>query len=82
MQPPNAAGNLMTAVAMIERPRRASTQRKPMHVQMTGAELAQGVAVIESVIRARRKLQLLRNRAEALESALARFKQRREAQRA
>ncbi|MEO6689932.1 MAG: hypothetical protein ABIS07_02695 [Dokdonella sp.] len=49
---------------------------------MTDRELHRRAEMIEKVIRARRKLQLLRDRTQALESALGRFKARREAMRA
>ena len=43
---------------------------------MTMAELQQRAQIVDSVIRARTKLELLRNRAIALENALERFKAR------
>ncbi|MEO7325485.1 MAG: hypothetical protein ABIW82_11715 [Dokdonella sp.] len=49
---------------------------------MTDRELHQHAEMIDKVIRAGRKLQLLRDRAQALERALGRFKARREAKRA
>jgi BMFP domain-containing protein YqiC len=49
---------------------------------MTLLQLQQRADMIDKIIRARAKLQQLRNRAAALEDALDRFKLRREAKRA
>jgi hypothetical protein len=78
----NAAADVMAAVNVLERARVASRHLHPLDTPMTSAELQQRADMIAKVIRARSKLQQLRNRAEALEGALARFKQRREAMRA
>ncbi len=78
----NAAADVMAAVNVLERARDASVHLHPLSTPMTSAELQQRADMIAKVIRARSKLQQLRNRAEALEGALARFKQRREAMRA
>jgi hypothetical protein len=53
-----------------------------MAMPMTDKELQQRADVIDKVIRARSKLQQLRDRAETLQGALDRFKARREAMRA
>lgn len=77
--------NLRNAVLAINSLRDAKdvcANLKPMAMEMTQRELEQRAEVIEKVIRARRKLQLLRDRAETLQSALDRFKARREAMRA
>jgi BMFP domain-containing protein YqiC len=55
---------------------------KPLTEPMTPEELQQRADMVERLIRARRKLELLRNRKEALEDALNRFKTRQEAIRA
>ena len=55
---------------------------KPLAMEMTDQEIRQRAMVVEKVIRARSKLQQLRNRAEALQGALNRFKAMREALRA
>lgn len=78
----NAAADVMAAINVLERARVVSTQLNPLGTPMTFEELQQRADMIAKVIRARSKLQQLRNRAEALEGALARFKQRREAMRA
>ncbi|MEP7043910.1 MAG: hypothetical protein ABI843_12670 [Dokdonella sp.] len=78
----NAAADVLAAVSVLERARAASLHLNPLSEPMTAAELQQRADMIDKVIRARSKLQQLRNRAEALEGALVRFKQRREAMRA
>lgn len=78
----NAATDLMAAINVLERARDASTLLRPMTAPMSERELVQRANMIAKVIRARSKLQQLRNRAEALEDALGRFKARREALRA
>ena len=77
--------NLRNAVLAINALREAKdvcANLKPMAMEMTQQELEQRAEVIEKVIRARRKLQQLRDRAETLQNALDRFKARREAMRA
>ena len=77
--------NLRNAVVAIESLRGAKdacANLKPMAMEMTDEELHQRALVIEKVIRARQKLQNLRDRAETLQGALDRFKARREAMRA
>lgn len=78
----NAATNVMAAVNILNYARDACRHLHPLSAPMTGAELQQRAEMIAKVIRARSKLQQLRNRAVALEDALSRFKQRREAARA
>ena len=78
----NAANDVLAAVTVLERARDASERLRPLTAPMTKLELAQRAEMIAKVIRARSKLQQLRNRAEALEGALDRFKARREAMRA
>jgi hypothetical protein len=78
----NAATNVMAAVSVMERARDACANLRPLSSPMTLRELEQRAEMIAKVIRARAKLQQLRNRAEVLESALIRFKARREAMRA
>lgn len=55
---------------------------KPLTEPMTAEELQERAGMVDRVIRARRKLELLRNRKEALEEALSRFKTRQDAIRA
>jgi hypothetical protein len=78
----NAATNVMAAVTVLERARDASTRLRPLTDPMSDKELVQRAEMIAKVIRARTKLQQLRNRAESLQGALDRFKARREAMRA
>lgn len=78
----NAATDVLAAVNVLEHARDASHKLSSLGATMTDDELRQRAEMIARVIRARSKLQQLRNRAEALEGALSRFKQRREAMRA
>ena len=57
----------------------ACAQLNPLSEPLTLLELQQRADMIDKVIRARSKLQQLRNRAAMLEDALVRFKARREA---
>lgn len=79
------ATNLRNAVLAIENMRdvkNVCANLKPMAMEMSDEELLQRAELIEKVIRAQRKLQQLRDRAETLQEALDRFKARREAMRA
>jgi len=69
------------AVEMVEGARDACINLKPMAMYMTDQELQQRAEVVAHVIRARAKLQLLRDRAERLKGDLARFMVRRQAMR-
>ena len=64
------------AVNLLKHARSVCDQLNPLGVPMTMAELQQRAQIVDSVIRARTKLQLLRNRAIALEHAVERFKAR------
>jgi hypothetical protein len=64
------------AVNLLKHARTACDQLNPLGTPMTMAELQQRAQIVDSVIRARNKLQLLRNRAVELEQALERFKAR------
>jgi hypothetical protein len=77
----NAAATVMAAVSVLQEARTACANLHPLSFPMTDRELHQRADMIDKVIRARRKLQLLRDRAEALEGALDRFKARRAAMR-
>ncbi|MEO7430557.1 MAG: hypothetical protein ABIR62_00635 [Dokdonella sp.] len=77
----NAAATVMAAVSVLQEARSACADLHPLSFPMTDRELQQRAEMIDKIIRARRKLQLLRDRAEALEDALGRFKARREAMR-
>ena len=74
--------NAAIAVTVLEGARDACVNLKPMAMYMTDQELQERAQVIAHVIRARVKLQLLRDRAEQLQGELERFKKRREAMRA
>ena len=78
----NAAADVLAAVSVMTRAQKICAQLNPLGVPMTLRQLEQRAEMIDKVIRARSKLQQLRNRAEALEDALTRFKARREAKRA
>lgn len=78
----NAAASAIAAATIVKNARAARTHSHSPGFPMTDLELHKKTEMIEKVIRARRKLQLLRDRAQALESALGRFKARREAMRA
>ena len=64
------------AVNLLKHARSVCDQLNPLGTPMTMAELQQRAQIVDSVIRARAKLQLLRNRAAALEDAVERFKAR------
>jgi hypothetical protein len=76
----NAAADVLAAVNLMTHARDACTRLNPLSAPMTLHQLQQRADMIDKVIRARSKLQQLRNRAAALEDALARFKARRAAQ--
>lgn len=64
------------AVNLLKHARTVCDQLNPLGTPMTMEELQQRAQIVDSVIRARTKLQLLRNRAIALENAVERFKAR------
>jgi hypothetical protein len=64
------------AVNLLKHARSVCDQLNPLGTPMTMAELQQRAQIVDSVIRARTKLQLLRNRAIELENAVQRFKAR------
>ena len=78
----NAAADVLAAVSVMTHAQTACARLNPLSAPMTMHELQQRAEMIDKVIRARTKLAHLRNRAAALEDALARFKARREGQRA
>jgi hypothetical protein len=75
----NAAANVLAAVNVMHHAKSACARLDPLSHPLTLLELRQRAEMIDKVIRARSKLQQLRNRAAMLEDALARFKARREA---
>lgn len=82
MKVKNAAADVLAAVSVMTHARTACARLNPLSAPMTLHQLQQRADMIDKVIRARAKLQQLRNRAAALEDALDRFKLRREARRA
>lgn len=78
----NATARPKAAATILTSARTACTHLNPIGFPKTDRELHQRAEMIEKVIRARRKLQQLRDRAQALECALGRFKACREAMRA
>ena len=74
--------NVVLAIDSLRGAQNACMNLKPLAMEMTDQEIRQRAEVIEKVIRARSKLQQLRDRAETLQGALDRFKAKREAMRA
>ena len=75
----NAAADVLAAVSVMTHAQNACARLDPLSAPMTLNQIQQRAEMIAKVIRARSKLQQLRNRAAALEDALTRFKARREA---
>jgi hypothetical protein len=66
----------MAAVAVMQHARNACAILSPLGLPMTDAQIEHRARVVAAVINASRKLQQLRDRAQSLEGALARFKAR------
>lgn len=64
------------AVDLLNHARSVCDRLNPLGTEMTMDELKQRAEIIDSVIRARTKLQLLRDRALAMQAAVDRFKAR------
>jgi hypothetical protein len=64
------------AINLLRHARQACDQLNPLGTPMTMAELQQRAEIIDSVIRARSKLEHLRNRAVKLQEAVEQFKAR------
>ncbi|MEO5625753.1 MAG: hypothetical protein ABIQ70_07085 [Dokdonella sp.] len=73
------ARKVISAISILEHAKDVCVNLKPMACPMTDQELQQRADVIAHVIRARSKLQLIKDRADALRGDLDRFKARREA---
>jgi hypothetical protein len=73
--------NATVAINVLEGARDACVNLKPLAMYMTDEELQQRAQVVAHVIKARAKLELLRDRAKQLRGDLDRFKRRREAMR-
>jgi hypothetical protein len=82
MEAKKAASDVLAAVQVMEHARKACANLKPLDTPMSEDELRERARMIDTVVRTRKLLQLIQNRADDLEEALARFKQRREAMRA
>jgi hypothetical protein len=82
MEAKKAATDVLAAVQVMEHARKACMNLKPLDAPMSEAELMERARMIDTVVRTRRLLQLIQNRADDLGGALARFKERREAMRA
>jgi hypothetical protein len=65
------------AIDLLNHARTVCDRLNPLGTELTIEELRQRAEIVDSVIRARNKLQLMRDRAIALEQALERFKRRR-----
>lgn len=73
--------NAVLAIGSLRDAQHACADLKPTAMPMTDEELRGRAELIERVIRTRAKLQEVRDRAENLQAALERFKQRRAAMR-
>ncbi|MEO7325656.1 MAG: hypothetical protein ABIW82_12575 [Dokdonella sp.] len=73
----SATVDAATAINLLNHARSVCDYLNPLGGELTIEELCQRAEIVDSVIRARNKLQLMRDRAIALEQALERFKQRR-----
>jgi hypothetical protein len=65
------------AIDLLNHARAVCDQLNPLGSEMSVDELRQRAEIVDSVIRARNKLQLMRDRAIAVEDALERFKRSR-----
>lgn len=81
MSAQNAATDMLSAIAVMQRAHDACADLQPLGTPMSERELQQRAALIEKVIHTRQLLQRLRDRSEELRANLDRFKQRREAMR-
>ncbi|MEO7326586.1 MAG: hypothetical protein ABIW82_17330 [Dokdonella sp.] len=73
------AHKVISAISILEHAKDVCVNLKPMGCPMTELELQQRADVVAHVIRARSKLQLIKDRAEQLRGDLDRFKARRQA---
>ena len=76
----SASLDAAAAVELLNRARAVCDCLNPLGTELTMEELQQRAEIIDSVIRARSKLQLLRDRALAMQAAVDRFKARKAAQ--
>jgi hypothetical protein len=78
----NAAADFMAAISLMNRAQDACRNLRPLSCALTPGELQGRAEIVARVIRARAKLQLLRDRSRALENAVMRFKEQQETIRA
>jgi len=76
----SATRDAATAVELLNHARAVCDRLNPLGTALTMEELQQRAEIVDSVIRARTKLQLLRDRALAMQAAVDRFKARKAAQ--
>ncbi|RYD14033.1 MAG: hypothetical protein EOP90_15380 [Lysobacteraceae bacterium] len=82
MEARKAATDVLAAVNVLEHARKACSNLKPLDAPMSDAELIERARIIDTVVRTRKLLARIQDRADHLGEALERFKQRREAMRA
>lgn len=82
MEARKAATDVLAAVNMLEHARKTCSNLKPLDAPMSEAELLERARIIDTVVRTRKLLARIQDRADNLGEALERFKQRREAMRA
>ncbi|MEO6687998.1 MAG: hypothetical protein ABIS07_08190 [Dokdonella sp.] len=72
----SATVDAAAAIALLNHARSVCSHLDPLGPELTIEELRQRAEIVDSVIRARNKLRLMRDRAIAIEQALDRFKSR------
>lgn len=78
----NLAVDVLPAIAVMQRARDTRAKLSPLDTPMTEKEWHRRAEMIDKVIRERRELRVLQDRARALRDVLDRFKAQREAPRA
>lgn len=82
METRKAATDVLAAVHVLEHARKACANLKPLDAPMSEAELVERARMIDTVVRTRKLLARIQDRADNLGEALERFKERRAAMRA
>ena len=82
MEARKAATDVLAAVNVLEHARKACSNLNPLDAPMSEAELLERARIIDTVVRTRKLLARIQDRADNLGEALERVKQRREAMRA
>jgi len=80
MKKRSASLDAAVAVELLSHARAVCDRLNPLGSQLTMEELQQRAEIVDSAIRARSKLQLLRDRALAMQAAVDRLKARKAAQ--